>query len=212
MLCRGSCHQRRHFYPRSPCGERPYGALKHMHEEEISIHALLAESDGTPLQQYPQPGCYFYPRSPCGERHIVVESVRYDYEFLSTLSLRRATWPPVRDIIQWEDFYPRSPCGERPIPYFRGYIRSNISIHALLAESDPSTTRRLTNLMISIHALLAESDLGNSGTQADPAKYFYPRSPCGERLFSLFGVFLVCIFLSTLSLRRATPQGCFVLS
>ena len=113
MLCRGSCHQRRHFYPRSPCGERPYGALKHMHEEEISIHALLAESDGTPLQQYPQPGCYFYPRSPCGERHIVVESVRYDYEFLSTLSLRRATLLSLPSRAVRIDFYPRSPCGER---------------------------------------------------------------------------------------------------
>ena len=56
----------------------------------ISIHALLAESD-----YY---GCY---------------SLRHSASFLSTLSLRRATWPPVRDIIQWEDFYPRSPCGER---------------------------------------------------------------------------------------------------
>ena len=35
-------------------------------------------------------------------------------------------------------------------------------------------------------------------------RHFYPRSPCGERLFSIFDVYLVCIFLSTLSLRRAT--------
>ena len=37
--------------------------------------------------------------------------------------------------------------------------------------------------------------------------YFYPRSPCGERLFSFLGAYLGCIFLSTLSLRRATPAG-----
>ena len=55
-----------------------------------------------------------------------------------------------------------------------------ISIHALLAESDPSKTRRLTNLMISIHALLAESDRYSLRHSAQSG-YFYPRSPCGER-------------------------------
>ena len=34
----------------------------------ISIHALLAESDLTPIL-CPQKGQNFYPRSPCGERH-----------------------------------------------------------------------------------------------------------------------------------------------
>ena len=56
-------------------------------------------------------------------------------------------------------FYPRSPCGER----------------------QPSSTRKLTNLMISIHALLAESD------------QLYVNGPT-----------IAVIFLSTLSLRRAT--------
>ena len=57
---------------------------------------------------------------------------------------------------------------------------NRISIHALLAESDPSKTRRLTNLMISIHALLAESDRYSLRHSAQSG-YFYPRSPCGER-------------------------------
>ena len=36
------------FYPRSPCGERPrFGCLK-QRGINISIHALLAESDGLP--------------------------------------------------------------------------------------------------------------------------------------------------------------------
>ena len=34
---------------------------------------------------------------------------------------------------------------------------------------------------ISIHALLAESDWDRSGKRSNPG-YFYPRSPCGERL------------------------------
>ena len=102
---------------------------------DISIHALLAESD--PDEQ---------------ATTFVIN------EFLSTLSLRRATWP-----------------GLLARPFFL------ISIHALLAESDYDTSslmqcqvkflstlslRRATlraldgskSSIISIHALLAESD------------------------------------------------------
>ena len=57
----------------------------------ISIHALLAESDHSRRsrkQRHPN----FYPRSPCGERRV--NEIPYQREidqFLSTLSLRRAT-------------------------------------------------------------------------------------------------------------------------
>ena len=34
-----------HFYPRSPCGERPWARGSRATYVEISIHALLAESD-----------------------------------------------------------------------------------------------------------------------------------------------------------------------
>ena len=56
-----------------------------------------------------------------------------------------------------------------------------ISIHALLAESDGPIlggTIRIEN--ISIHALLAESDLMPLGPFL-VCWHFYPRSPCGER-------------------------------
>ena len=55
-----------------------------------------------------------------------------------------------------------------------------ISIHALLAESDHYDNYNLHCVDISIHALLAESDLRRSASiWLD--RYFYPRSPCGER-------------------------------
>ena len=57
--------------------------------------------------------------------------------FLSTLSLRRATWQR----------------GSR-ITYIE------ISIHALLAESDATPLHMCHRVDISIHALLAESDKG----------------------------------------------------
>ena len=79
-------------------------------------------------------------------------------QFLSTLSLRRAT------------------STGRAAP-----VDGPISIHALLAESDVIFCQLLHGLIISIHALLAESD---------------PAVIKNRTAFS--------VFLSTLSLRRAT--------
>ena len=125
----------------------------------------------------------FYPRSPCGERlGILGRRLRYREQFLSTLSLRRATSQCRTLASGMYDFYPRSPCGERrqgadPCGQKRG-----ISIHALLAESDNTVVRENTAaITISIHALLAESD----------ARIIDPTF--GQE-----------VFLSTLSLRRAT--------
>ena len=86
----------------------------------ISIHALLAESDES-QQPCERPTTYFYPRSPCGERQPSLYQLYDTYAFLSTLSLRRAT-----SIM------------------FVNLRVVDISIHALLAESDraPSPPRR----------------------------------------------------------------------
>ena len=170
----------------------------------ISIHALLAESDG--------PRC---------------KGPWVCFPFLSTLSLRRATLKnaitaaPQQISIHallaesdhsagpWQgahrDFYPRSPCGERPSRLHKnicgwGFL-STLSLRR--ATTGPYTDlpgprflstlslRRATRkafsiclqIRISIHALLAESD-SKEITMADFDK----------------------IFLSTLSLRRATTE------
>ena len=81
---------RKHFYPRSPCGERPDIRPPNLSSMSISIHALLAESDN-PTR---------------GEHHA-------NSQFLSTLSLRRATSTCARRLKIVDNFYPRSPCGER---------------------------------------------------------------------------------------------------
>ena len=103
----------------------------------ISIHALLAESD-------PRIGCEkagnqnFYPRSPCGERQYI----------------------PFTALMASAYFYPRSPCGERRTPNLYTTKCTDISIHALLAESDGAS------FVMSLFYI-----------------NFYPRSPCGERHF-----------------------------
>ena len=126
---------------------------------------------------------YFYPRSPCGERPSILHKILADWGFLSTLSLRRATPEGPAKLPKRIDFYPRSPCGERPYSQALRVPRAQqISIHALLAESDSM----LTSLFCGCFD-------------------FYPRSPCGERPRRLTHHLSTYRFLSTLSLRRATP-------
>ena len=127
----------------------------------------------------------FYPRSPCGERRVMAATITPTYEFLSTLSLRRATENANNGSNANLNFYPRSPCGERPYRFRHWPIPRHISIHALLAESDARRASRQQPAGISIHALLAESD-GISSTL----------------IIGFSG------FLSTLSLRRATRCHC----
>ena len=103
-------------------------------------------------------------------------------------------------------FYPRSPCGERRKLQSVFPLADGISIHALLAESD---------------RLLGDAHM--------PTQDFYPRSPCGERqaeqplptatiAISIHALLAesdnaanddeqnTFVFLSTLSLRRATSR------
>ena len=104
---------RRYFYPRSPCGERLFDNLQV--PETVSFLSTLSLRRATSYSQHvTRPSGYFYPRSPCGERHAIVIASTFHFTFLSTLSLRRATWTVCR-----------------------GRRWARISIHALLAESDP---------------------------------------------------------------------------
>ena len=145
-----------YFYPRSPCGERLFALLCNLLHHD------------------------FYPRSPCGERLFVVLSLRGDYVFLSTLSLRRATPLTSGTKTIFTNFYPRSPCGERRCLIMLGgfavdfYPRSPCGerLGTLRTVSVKKTflstlsLRRATRVkmdsymesVISIHALLAESD------------------------------------------------------
>ena len=219
---------RANFYPRSPCGERLHAVVAVQLFGRISIHALLAESDVFSFA--PRRGAsisihallaesdvvvavVFY-RRPISIHALLAESDRFALhvcvaftQFLSTLSLRRATspaccsWPRsghfyprspcgerrgVRQRCGYcsRDFYPRSPCGERP----RRTSRCRLTLRFLSTLSLRRATSQKAAAFyvsrISIHALLAESDA--SALLA----WLFPAS-----------------FLSTLSLRRATVDG-----
>ena len=102
--------------------------------DAISIHALLAESD------------YWLP-----VRHSRTEA------FLSTLSLRSATAAEHR-LLALNSISIHALLAESDLIHITQYSMCKISIHALLAESDPLSTALRPAANISIHALLAESD------------------------------------------------------
>ena len=78
-----------------------------------------------------------------------------------------------------------------------------VSIHALLAECDPSARFHAVNRAVSIHALLAECD-HQPGWGNDDGTCFNPRTPCGVRQSLGLGAVDHGLFQSTHSLRSAT--------
>ena len=130
----GYWHKLHHFYPRSPCGERHNSKINICYGDLISIHALLAESDtslvviGTNCiisihallaeSDRQRRHCKKLRRSFLSTLSLrratfPVSAHRFDGGFLSTLSLRRATGTATRSRSRSGNFYPRSPCGER---------------------------------------------------------------------------------------------------
>ena len=169
-----------YFYPRSPCGERQVPGANSTATPSISIHALLAESDLA------------------NQDSEIVKAI-----FLSTLSLRRAT--AGGGVAHKRNTRFLSTLSLRRATRFRRVPQGlcEISIHALLAESDSWSVgksscsiyfyprspcgerlwrdgKRREYTPISIHALLAESD-GQRKSLPGGLENFYPRSPCGER-------------------------------
>ena len=141
--------------------------------------------------------------------------------FLSTLSLRRATWTTSAAARPPANFYPRSPCGERPSDGAHPFLPGNFYPRSPCGERRPPPIKRccifrfLSTLSLRRATCLRRS-AGSSHrisihTLLRPApghRHFYPRSPCGERPDAhptLTGK--DAKFLSTLSLRRATAPA-----
>ena len=192
------------FYPRSPCGERLTLFSWQLHTTRISIHALLAESDLASGRVSTIPA-----------------------EFLSTLSLRRATGAIQRRCADLGLFLSTLSL-RRATPGAAGLRKTRNPFLSTLSLRRATGNRRccFCRFCISIHALLAESDAPRC-CRSPSSSDFYPRSPCGERpacFTALLANFIISIhallaesdpvirvfylqwmaFLSTLSLRRAT--------
>ena len=173
-----------------------------MAARDISIHALLAESDFGKITNV-LIGLNFYPRSPCGERRdqgasnqqerqisihaLLAESDSRMYPVILGRGisihalLAESDHPSLSGTAQHTYFYPRSPCGERQARRDSRQQPAGISIHALLAESDfgKIDTRRSIKIFLSTLSLRRATS-NESGKDANNSN-FYPRSPCGER-------------------------------
>ena len=216
----------KNFYPRSPCGER---RVVHVAQDPVQaafLSTLSLRRATLPETAAVVPSRNFYPRSPCGERREVIAVMTEAQSISIHALLAESDRKPSIQVQHPLNFYPRSPCGERRFWRETGSLVPFISIHALLAESDTRTNRRPCQRSISIHALLAESDGRNSQNikrrhkflstlslrRATSSKiisssviaYFYPRSPCGERLYMGVTVLGIQHISIQLSLRRAT--------
>ena len=124
--------------------------------------------------------------------------------FLSTLSLRRATHCDTLSALAPEEFL------------------STLSLRRATQkiENEEAKTEFLSTLSLRRATLICFGSLAGPSflstlslrratslavTTVDGPSNFYPRSPCGERLFDAMQIVIVVVFLSTLSLRRATP-------
>ena len=123
------------FYPRSPCGERQQAKSLKIPPLCISIHALLAESDSSS-----------WSATATSQRisihALLAESDGFPrplraakHQFLSTLSLRRATSRAVSHQTA-RKFLSTLSLRRATMSFCRSCSSNDISIHALLAESD----------------------------------------------------------------------------
>ena len=102
------------FYPRSPCGERPPKVLRHC-TTYLFLSTLSLRRATKTRSQPGKPRALFL--STLSLRRATLFGVIHmeKIAFLSTLSLRRATSPRSISSMTHTHFYPRSPCGERPL-------------------------------------------------------------------------------------------------
>ena len=195
-----------YFYPRSPCGERLQTSKLYNLLINISIHALLAESDNMKMRVICT-SVNFYPRSPCGERRnirlfnsfapsISIHALLAESDGVTVLGIQHKVGISIHALLAESDalrqlqsalrrnFYPRSPCGERRLLLILCPVSAPcISIHALLAESDP---KAMCTIWECTSKFLSTLSLRRATLRT-------PQPASRSR-----------IFLSTLSLRRAT--------
>ena len=202
LLC-PSARYDRHFYPRSPRGERRDPAELFEGQLRISIHAPREGSDARcggrrPAGQTisihaPREGSDDRRRQAGGRLGISIHAPREG----SDCRRRRPTcWPPY--------FYPRSPRGERlqqlggsldahaisiHAPREGSDYRSShwgprssmISIHAPREGSDPAPRPTMQKQVLFLSTLPARGATARSWCRALQISDFYPRSPRGER-------------------------------
>ena len=168
------------FNPRTPCGVRlNIESSSDEEEEEVSIHALLAECDQWLLSRGYTPTVSIH--ALLAECDSPFPTCRHSPPVSIHALLAECDHQPGWGNDDGTCFNPRTPCGVRLSVLIGDASHSVVSIHALLAECD-----FLTRVAIS------------------PLRSFNPRTPCGVRLGNSFRKQHKGKFQSTHSLRSAT--------
>ena len=233
------------FYPRSPCGERPHHAATGERENNISIHVPLAGNVALSWDDIDIGNISIHVPLAGNVLSAICAKIRA-HGISIHVPLAGNVWLDSPYNPAHHYFYPRSPCGERRLRRVLGLSCHVISIHVPLAgnvpRNYPSHGTTITFLStfplrgtscgrrcvavdgeISIHVPLAGNviclimspaersyfyprspcgeRLATVMHRYDNQKYFYPRSPCGERLLVPRMALIALIFLSTFPLR-----------
>ena len=197
MAEHGHVRRARHFNPRSPDGERLEFLPCFDSRVLISIHAPRMGSDPA-RQNQRRGGTDFNPRSPDGERLslTVVQSVGSIFQ--STLPGWGATRAVVRAVPKVAISIHAPRMGSDLAPAIRLRVPAGISIHAPRMGSDYACW-----LSARFHPVFQSTLPGWGATTpatatATPTGHFNPRSPDGERLFTLPASTFRRVFQSTL--------------
>ncbi len=150
--------EREHFYPRTPCGVRPY-CISRFSKSSIFLSTYPVRGT-TGRKEVPRVvGRDFYPRTPCGvrperpvmfaiSRAISIHVPRAGYDstaqttsseytsFLSTYPVRGTTKAALTGCRCRMYFYPRTPCGVRQGVHESRRQQLGISIHVPRAGYD----------------------------------------------------------------------------
>ena len=170
-----------YFYPRSPCGERRPGLVRHGVGIAISIHALLAESDiAGPV-----------PRS---GRIISIHALLAESDCIEANKICKFPIISIHALLAESD-----PITKKP-PLIVSAFLSTLSLRRA------TQCRTLASGMYGFLSTLSLRRATPSSKTGRRFPYFYPRSPCGERPKELTLAAKNAVFLSTLSLRRATRR------
>ena len=147
---------------------------------------------------------HFYPRSPCGERRGTFRSTHntswYFYPRSPCGERHEITYQ--REIHQY--FYPRSPCGERHLALAHRAVNVHFYPRSPCGERPMQIVIIVVDAVISIHALLAESDIISKANRCTTIPFLSTLSLRRATPSALQESYLLPSFLSTLSLRRAT--------
>ena len=150
---------------------------------QISIHALLAESDRNARPETRQRDAISIHALLAESDVEKVPADVYYQAFLSTLSLRRATAVQIVIVVMHALFLSTLSLRRATMQIVIIVVDTVISIHALLAESDINEVpyqRKIDQFLSTLSLRRATTDgLFFFGRRNN----FYPRSPCGERRY-----------------------------